>query len=149
MDKYPPEAWERLGEALRKRRGQLGYGFRQRGDFARDRGAKLSTKTLARLELAQRDAYPDDTLAAVEVIYRWQPGSAEAVLRGGEPAPFPETPGAPAGPEYDEETLREAMELMDLSETLPEEVRRGFAILGLRMRDAEARRRGDGTERPA
>ena len=85
MDNYPHDAWVRLGKALERRRGQLGYGFRRRGEFAD--GTGLSSKTLARIEHAWRDAYPDDTIALIEVIYRWQPGSAEAVLRGGEPVP--------------------------------------------------------------
>jgi hypothetical protein len=91
MDKFPPEAWQRLGKALERRRGQLGFGFRRRTEFAE--GKRLSAKTLARLEHAERDYYPDDTIALAEVIYGWQPGSIEAVLRGGEPEPLPGTPG--------------------------------------------------------
>jgi transcriptional regulator with XRE-family HTH domain len=92
MDNFPHEAWIRLGKALERRRGQLGYGFRKRRQFAEGKG--LSAKTLSRLEHAERDAYPDDTIALAEVIYRWEPGSAEAVLRGGEPVPSPGSPGA-------------------------------------------------------
>jgi hypothetical protein len=88
MGKYPPEAWERLGAALRKRRGQLGYGFRQRGTFARDRGGKLSAKTLSRLEHGERPGlYADETLTLAEVIYGLEPGSIEAFLDGGELMP--------------------------------------------------------------
>jgi len=90
MDKYPPEAWRRLGRALERRRGQLGYGFRQRGRFARDNGDKLSAKTLARLEHGERTGYPLATLALVDAMYGWVPGSVERVLKGGEPEPIPE-----------------------------------------------------------
>jgi hypothetical protein len=97
MDKYAPEAWERLGSALRKRRGQLGYGFRQRGTFARDRGGKLSAKTLSRLEHGERPGlYTDETLALAEVIYRLEPGSIESFLRGGELVPMAEPRPEPA-----------------------------------------------------
>jgi hypothetical protein len=85
MDTYPPEAWRRLGVVLTRRRGQLGYGFRQRAAFAEANGLKLSAKTLTRLEKAERDGYPEDTLALAEVIYRLKPGSVQAVLAGAEP----------------------------------------------------------------
>jgi hypothetical protein len=97
MDKFPHEAWMRLGKSLERRRGQLGYPFRRRKEFAEGKG--LSARTLSRLEHAERDAYPDDTIALAEAIYQWQPGSAELVLRGGDPVPLPGTPGA-AGPPH-------------------------------------------------
>src|SRR5215831_15388747 len=83
MDKYPPTAWLRLGQDLERRRGQLGYGYRQRGRFARERGSTLSVKTLARLENGERDSYPPVTLAAVETLYGLAPGSIEDHLAGG------------------------------------------------------------------
>lgn len=101
MDSYPPEAWRRLGEVLAGRRGQLGYGFRRRREFAEANGLKLSARTLQRLEQGERDAYPGETLAIAEQVYRLEPGSIAAVLRGGvatplaeaqEPAPFDPTP---------------------------------------------------------
>jgi hypothetical protein len=97
MDKaYPPEAWKRLGEVLEIRRGQLGYGFRQREQFLRDRGGPPpSVKTLARLERGERDAYPPATLTRLESLYGYAPGSFEAVLAGGEPVPAGEA-AAPA-----------------------------------------------------
>jgi hypothetical protein len=99
MDKFPHEAWVRLGKALERRRGQLGYGFRRRKEFAE--GKRLSAKTLSRLEHAERDAYPDDTLALAEVIYQWEPGSVESVLRGGDAVPLPGSPGTNGGPPDD------------------------------------------------
>ena len=84
---HPAEAWGRLGKALEQRRGQLGYGYRQRGTFLRDSGVNLSVKTIARLERGERGAYPDATIAAIESLYRVQRGSVEAVLCGGELAP--------------------------------------------------------------
>jgi hypothetical protein len=97
MDKeYPPDAWKRLGRELEARRGQLGYGFRQRGNFLRDRGGPPpSVKMLARLERGERTAYPPATVTLLEEMYGWAPGSFEAVLSGGEPV-LPGTPPPPA-----------------------------------------------------
>lgn len=95
MDAYPPEAWRRLGRMLERRRGELGYGFRQRARFARDcGGGQISVKTISRLENGERDSYPESTIGKVEAIYRWPPGSVEKVLGGGEPVPLP--PSSPS-----------------------------------------------------
>jgi hypothetical protein len=86
MDTYPSEAWLRLGRMLERRRGELGYGFRQRARFARERGSgKISVKTISRLEKGERDSYPESTVGTVETMYQWAPGSIESVLSGGEP----------------------------------------------------------------
>ena len=97
MDTYPHEAWQRLGRALERRRGELGYGFRQRGRFSREQGGgRISIKTISRLEKGERTSYPQSTVGAVETIYHWAPGSVEAVLRGGNPDPLAVTPAPPA-----------------------------------------------------
>lgn len=86
MDTYSHEAWRRLGRVLERRRGELGYGFRQRARFARERGSgKISVKTISRLEKGERDSYPESTVGTVETMYKWAPGSVESVLVGGEP----------------------------------------------------------------
>lgn len=83
---YSHEAWLRLGRMLERRRGELGYGFRQRARFAREcGGGKISVKTISRLEKGERGYYPESTLGTVEIMYRWAPGSVESVLLGGEP----------------------------------------------------------------
>ena len=86
MDKtYPPEAWKRLGKVLERRRGQLGYGFRERERFLRDKGGPPpSAKMLARLERGERTSYPESTLTLLESLYELVPGSFETVLAGGE-----------------------------------------------------------------
>lgn len=96
MDKtYPPDAWKRLGKTLEARRGELGYGFRQREKFLADRGGPPpSPKMLARLERGERDSYPDATVRRLETLYQYAPGSFEAILAGGEGTPLP----APAPP---------------------------------------------------
>lgn len=102
---YPPQAWKRLGELLERRRGELGYGFRQREQFLRDRGGPPpSLKTVARLERGERAAYPPATVALLESLYDVPPGSFERALSGGSlepPAPVPDpvraVPPAAAG----------------------------------------------------
>ena len=95
MDRYAPDAWRRLGRLLERRRGELGYGFRQRARFVRDSGGGLiSVKTISRLENGERDSYPESTVGTVEAIYRWSAGSLESVLRGGDPIPLPSQPAA-------------------------------------------------------
>jgi hypothetical protein len=92
MDRYPPDAWRRLGRLLERRRGELGYGFRHRARFVRDGGGGLiSVKTISRLENGERDSYPESTIGTVETIYRWSPGSVESVLQGGDPISLPIT----------------------------------------------------------
>jgi hypothetical protein len=101
MDKtYPPEAWKRLGRALEARRGQLGYGFRQRGEFLADRGGPPpSVKMLARLERGERTTYPPATITRLESLYDLSPGSFEAILDGGEGRPLPSAPALRAAPD--------------------------------------------------
>lgn len=84
---YPPDAWKRLGKRLQDRRGQLGYGFRQRRRFLEDRGGPgaPSDKMLSRIENGARADYPDETIAALERLYDCKPGSFEAILRDEEP----------------------------------------------------------------
>lgn len=86
MDTYSSEAWGRLGRMLERRRGELGYGFRQRSRFARERGGgMISVKTISRLENGERASYPESTIGTVEAMYQWSAGSVERVLAGGEP----------------------------------------------------------------
>jgi len=87
MDSYPSDAWHRLGRMLERRRGELGYGYRQRARFVMERGGgKISVKTISRLEKAERCSYPESTVGTIEAMYQWSPGSVECVLMGGEPS---------------------------------------------------------------
>lgn len=99
MDTYPNDAWTRLGRMLERRRGELGYGFRQRARFARERGGgMISVKTISRLENGERASYPESTVGTVEAMYQWSPGSVERVLTGGEPNPLLLAPAADRNP---------------------------------------------------
>jgi len=99
MDTYPLDAWQRLGRALERRRGELGYGFRQRGRFTLERGGgMLSIKTISRLEKGERDSYPEATIGTAEAMYQWAPGSFDSVLRGGQPDPLVVAPARERNP---------------------------------------------------
>jgi hypothetical protein len=99
MDKFPVKAWLRLGNVLERRRGELGYGFRQRARFVRERGGgRISVKTISRLENGERGSYPESTIGTIEAMYQWLPGSVETVLAGGEPNVMLLTPPAGRNP---------------------------------------------------
>jgi hypothetical protein len=120
MDKtYAPEAWRRLGKVLEQRRGALGYGYRQRGRFLRERGGghPPSEKMLARLERGERASYPDSTIRLLETLYDFGPGSFEAILRGEEPpSAVPLRVVPPPQPAADETALGEWLDILRRSD---------------------------------
>lgn len=84
-------SWQRLGSRLMHRRIELG--FRTRKDFQLAIGARNSgeRRTVLDIENGNRENYAAATIAWIEHIYQWAPGSVEAVLSGGEPTPADET----------------------------------------------------------
>lgn len=78
--------WERLAGLLVDRRIQLGPQYRNRLKFAADTG--LNERLISDLENARRQRYRVTSLRAVEAAYRWEPGSVQRVLDGGEPTPM-------------------------------------------------------------
>jgi hypothetical protein len=80
------DARERLGRLLVQRRISLAPRYRVRTLFADDVG--LHWRLLHDLERNKRSNFTDETLAAVEVAYRWKPGSIARVLAGGDPEPM-------------------------------------------------------------
>lgn len=83
--------WMRLGELLIARRVELGYRSRSRFVAARGGG---HDRIVGDLERAGRDNYSPATIAAVERMYQWEPGSIRRILAGGMPTKTPNTPGA-------------------------------------------------------
>lgn len=82
--------WERLGALLRRRRIELSAGVNNRSQFFRDRGLALTggpARVLSGLETGERENFEQGSLDLAEYHYRWKPGSAARVLRGGEPMP--------------------------------------------------------------
>ncbi|MFD9943221.1 hypothetical protein ACFWYW_14490 [Nonomuraea sp. NPDC059023] len=80
-------AWMRLGDLLVARRRSLGRDYRNRKHFAEETG--LDYKIISDLESGRRANYSAATLLAIESAYRWQFGSVQAVLAGGQPAAIP------------------------------------------------------------
>lgn len=92
--------WKRLAELAISRRVQLGY--TRRTEFARVNGLSHD-RTIFDLEHARRTNFGPATIAQIEQVYQWLPGSVRAVLEGGEPtlreteqvALFPPEPADP------------------------------------------------------
>ena len=83
------DAWQRLGEMLLNRRVEL-TGDTNFAAFARkagvnDKGEPRHGRTFSNIEKALQDTYGDATKALVEQVYRWEAGSINAVLSGGQP----------------------------------------------------------------
>ena len=88
------DAWARLGELLVQRRIEIAPRYRERTVFAEDVG--IHWRMLHDIERAKRKSFTPETLAAIEVAYRWRPGSVARVLAGGDPLPIAGAP--PAAP---------------------------------------------------
>lgn len=74
------EDWERLADSVVARRTELGIGTRQ--ELARATG--LSYRLLGDLERGTRPV-SEGSLAIVEQVLEWMPGSAKKILEGGRP----------------------------------------------------------------
>jgi transcriptional regulator with XRE-family HTH domain len=77
--------WQRLGRIIVDRRIELGY--RRREDLGATLG--VSIRTLGDIETGRRDRYHANTIGSLENALQWAPGSINAILAGGEPAPRP------------------------------------------------------------
>jgi hypothetical protein len=116
--------WRRLADYVVA--GRVALGMRDRRSLALATG--VTERTLGKLENGQRVSA--STLAAIENVLRWAPGSCRRILAGGEPAPS--SPAPDAGEDADP-TLRY------LADTpgLPPEVVRGIIALARNWRDTE------------
>lgn len=81
--------YQRLGHMVRARRNELRMTQREAAV-----AADMADQTWANVERGERVS--ERTVAAVDGAVRWEPGSAQDVLQGGEPRPLPDTrqPGA-------------------------------------------------------
>lgn len=133
MPPTPSDAWTRLGQMLVQRRIELAPRYRERTVFAEDVGIKW--RLLHDIERAKRDSFSAETLAAVEVAYRWQAGSVARVLAGGDPVPIPEPRPVPGDPEprYTDPALQSIWETPGLSA----EIRRALIGLAIAMREQD------------
>lgn len=87
--------WERLAEALRRRRDDLGFTQVQLAEMV-----GVTDTTIRNLEGGRTFTRPPSSLPGVERALGWAPGSARAILDGGEPTlispkPVPENPQQP------------------------------------------------------
>lgn len=89
MDGDTPEM--RLAKALIARRVELGYA--KRAAFAAAAGLSHD-RTLSDLERAVGKNHSSSTLALVEKVYAWEPGSIDRVMAGLKPIRIPGSPGA-------------------------------------------------------
>lgn len=97
--------WSRLGRYLISRRVQLGY--ERQADLADAAGVAL--RTVGTIE--RGDRVRATTLAKIEQALGWKPGSADAVLRGGEPGLVDANSVEPV---FDDPNERAIWELADL-----------------------------------
>lgn len=119
------ENWRRLADYVVA--GRVALGMRDRRSLAAATG--VTERTLGKLENGQRVSA--STLAAIENVLGWAPGSCRRILAGGEPAAG--SSGAGGAADVDP-TLRY------LADTpgLPPEVVRGIIALARNWREAEA-----------
>jgi transcriptional regulator with XRE-family HTH domain len=121
------ENWRRLADYVVA--GRVVLGMRDRRSLAAATG--VTERTLGKLENGQRVSA--STLAAIEIVLGWAPGSCRRILAGGEPSAGSAEPD-PA--EDADPTLRY------LAETpgLPPDVVRGIIALARNWRETEAER---------
>jgi len=117
------ENWRRLADYVVA--GRVALGMRDRRSLAAATG--VTERTLGKLEHGQRVSA--STLAAIEIVLGWAPGSSRVILAGGEPAEPAESHADEADP-----TLR----YLAHTPGLPPEVVRGIIALARNWREAEA-----------
>lgn len=80
------EEWKRLGNLVVRRRNELGMTTRE--SFAE--ATQLSSRMLGDVEKARRTNFDAGALARIEIALRWQSGSIDRILTGGDPVPISE-----------------------------------------------------------
>jgi len=126
------ENWRRLADYVVA--GRVALGMRDRRSLAAATG--VTERTLGKLENGQRVSA--STLAAIELVLGWAPGSCRVILAGGEPA----DPAEPHAEEADP-TLR----YLAGTPGLPPDVVRGIIALARNWREGEAERKSEGPSR--
>jgi transcriptional regulator with XRE-family HTH domain len=124
--------WPRLGRYVVARRVELGH--RQRPEFAEALG--ISVRVLGDIERGRRGNYDPATIAALENVLGWETGSAERVVRGGEPALRP-SPKAFISFNHDED---EAL-IRVMRSGLPDSQKRTLVKMLIAEREAADRQR--------
>jgi len=78
---HPPAAWRRLGQMVRQRRIELGFG--SQASLAAEGGPSLSV--VNKIETGRGRDYTDRVIIPLEDRLGWRRGSFRAILDGGEP----------------------------------------------------------------
>ncbi|MEV4671807.1 MULTISPECIES: helix-turn-helix domain-containing protein [Actinomadura] len=78
---HPPAAWRRLGQIVRQRRIELGFG--SQASLAAEGGPSLSV--VNKIETGRGRDYTDRVIIPLEDRLGWRRGSFRAILDGGEP----------------------------------------------------------------
>ena len=96
MDDYghSPEAWRRLGQIVRQRRIELGFG--SQASLAAEGGPSLSV--VNKIETGRGRDYTDRVIIPLEDRLGWRRGSFRAILSGGDPICVDAPATAPAPP---------------------------------------------------
>lgn len=95
-NRYPPEAWTRLGRYLTARRVHIDpTRYKTRQAFAAETG--VNYRLLQDLETASRSTFTDETVALFETAYQLEPGAIVRFLEGAE-SELPSSPSPAAQP---------------------------------------------------
>lgn len=142
---HPPAAWRRLGQMVRQRRIELGFG--SQASLAAEGGPSLSV--VNKIETGRGRDYTDRVIIPLENRLGWRRGSFRAILDGGEPvcvdasAPAPAAPAAEHGNDgnYPEEVVGDPFLrfIWDAPESLADDEDKWAAVTGVllkRMRPA-------------
>lgn len=130
--------WGRLAKAVVARRVELGMNTRR----ALSESSGLSTRTLGDIERVRRDSYDAATLARVEQVLEWSPGTVDAILASEDPPNLT--------PDETEAAEVAAVEAEDLPESIRAQLveylrelhqRQRGEVEELRVRQAEERKR--------
>lgn len=131
--------WERLGRLVVAAR--VAGGMHSREQFASASG--FSTRFLGDVEKARRTNYDQASLARLEKVLGWKPGSIDSILAGGEPTRV--QAGTEDTAEDDDFADLELEVRMILEWDLPENVKQDLITEAWRLRERQlaARRRLD------
>lgn len=124
--------WKRLANFIIARRTELGMKDR----VSMQQRTDISYRTISNLETGV--AVSMSTVATVERILGWEPGSASRILEGGSPVLLGQAGSAPPAA-YSDPVMQDAWErLADVD--LPDSVKRGMISFARAARDEEDRR---------
>ncbi|MEU5992386.1 helix-turn-helix transcriptional regulator [Spirillospora sp. NPDC047418] len=142
---HPPEAWRRLGQIVRQRRIELGFG--SQASLAAEGGPSLSV--VNKIETGRGRDYTDRVIIPLEDRLGWRRGSFRTILDGGDPVSADATAPATAAPatehtqdgNYPEEVVGDAFLrfIWDAPESLADDEDKWAAVTGVllkRMRPA-------------